>query len=38
MEYEVGVPSELVRALNGIVVFAMAVPELWSLVRRRLSR
>ncbi|MCS7172859.1 MAG: ABC transporter permease [Armatimonadetes bacterium] len=38
MEYEVGVLSELVRALNGIVVFAMAVPELWNLVRGRLIR
>lgn len=38
MEYQVGVLSELVRALNGIIVFAMAVPELWSLVRRRLAR
>lgn len=38
MEYEVGVLSELVRALNGIIVFAMAVPELWSLLRRRRAR
>jgi len=38
MEYDVGVPSELVRALNGIIVFAMAVPELWRMVGRRLSR
>ncbi|MDR7554586.1 MAG: ABC transporter permease [Armatimonadota bacterium] len=38
MEYEVGVLSELVRALNGIIVFAMAVPELWKMVGRRLSR
>jgi ABC-type uncharacterized transport system permease subunit len=38
MEYEVGVLSELVRALNGIIVFAMAVPELWGMLRRRLSR
>jgi simple sugar transport system permease protein len=38
MEYEVGVLSELVRALNGIIVFAMAVPELWTLVRRRFAR
>lgn len=38
MEYEVGVPSELVRALNGLIVFAMAVPELWGLVRRRFLR
>ncbi|MDR5708605.1 MAG: ABC transporter permease [Armatimonadota bacterium] len=38
MEYEVGVLSELVRALNGIVVFAMAVPALWDLARRRLAR
>ncbi len=38
MEYEVGVLSELVRALNGIIVFSMAVPELWQLLRRRLVR
>ncbi len=38
MEYEVGVLSELVRALNGIIVFAMAIPELWKMVGRRLSR
>jgi hypothetical protein len=38
MEYQVGVLSELVRALNGLIVFAMAVPELWNLVRRRFGR
>ncbi len=35
MEYEVGVLSELVRALNGIIVFALATPAVWDLLRRR---
>ncbi len=38
MEYEVGVLSELVRALNGIIVFALAAPGLWNLLRRRVAR
>jgi ABC-type uncharacterized transport system permease subunit len=37
MEYEVGVLSELVRALNGIIVFALAAPALWGLLRRRMT-
>lgn len=38
MEYRAGVPSELVRALNGLIVITLAVPELWALARRRLAR
>jgi len=38
MEYQVGVLSELVRALNGIIVITLAVPELWAVVRRRMAR
>jgi len=38
MEYQAGVPSELVRALNGLIVMTLAVPEVWTLVRRRLAR
>ncbi|MDR7468481.1 MAG: ABC transporter permease [Armatimonadota bacterium] len=38
MEYQAGVPSELVRALNGLIVMTLAVPELWTLLRRRFAR
>jgi len=38
MEYQAGVPSELVRALNGLIVITLAVPELWAMARRRLAR
>jgi len=35
MEYQAGVVSELVRAITGLVVVALAVPELWRLIWRR---
>jgi len=35
MEYNVGVSSELVDAINGIIVIALAVPEIVALIRRR---
>jgi ABC-type uncharacterized transport system permease subunit len=38
MEYEAGVLSELVRAINGLIVIALAAPELWTLVTRRWRR
>jgi len=38
MEYHAGVLSELVRAINGLIVITLAVPELWMLARRRFSR
>ncbi|WP_376792152.1 ABC transporter permease [Thermoflexus sp.] len=38
MEYHAGVVSELVRAVNGLIVITLAVPELWTMLRRRLSR
>ncbi|MFN3928678.1 MAG: ABC transporter permease [Thermoflexus sp.] len=37
MEYHAGVVSELVRAVNGLIVITLAVPELWTMLRRRLS-
>lgn len=38
MEYQAGVASDLVRAINGLIVITMAVPEIWSLLRRRVAR
>lgn len=38
MEYQVGVLSELVRALNGLIVLTLAVPEIWTMVQRRVKR
>lgn len=38
MEYHVGVSSELVRAINGLIIIALAVPEIWTILRRRLKR
>ena len=38
MEYHAGVCSELVRAINGIIIMALAVPEIIEIVRRRLRR
>jgi ABC-type uncharacterized transport system permease subunit len=38
MEYHAGVSSELVRAINGLIVIALAVPEIWAIIRRRLKR
>ncbi len=38
MEYHAGVCSELVRAINGLIVIALSVPEIWAIVRRRLKR
>ncbi|MBM4465343.1 MAG: ABC transporter permease [Chloroflexi bacterium] len=38
MEYHAGVSSELVRAINGLIVVALAVPEIWAIIRRRLKR
>jgi simple sugar transport system permease protein len=35
MEYNVGVASELVDAINGIIVIALAVPEIVAILRRR---
>jgi ABC-type uncharacterized transport system permease subunit len=35
MEYNVGVASELVDAINGIIVIALAVPEIVAIIRRR---
>ena len=35
MEYNSGVPSELVSAINGIVVIALAMPEIVTILRRR---
>jgi simple sugar transport system permease protein len=35
MEYNVGVASELVDAINGIIVIALAVPEIAEIIRRR---
>jgi len=38
MEYEAGVLSEMVRAINGLIVITLAAPEIWKLVRRRSAR
>jgi ABC-type uncharacterized transport system permease subunit len=35
MEYNVGVASEMVDAINGIIVIALAMPEVVAIVRRR---
>lgn len=35
MEFEVGVPSELVVVINGMIVIALSMPEIVSIVRRR---
>ena len=35
MEYNVGVSSELVMAINGIIVIALAIPEILTIIRRR---
>ncbi len=34
MEFEVGVASELVRAINGIIIIALAMPELLNILKR----
>ena len=38
MEYNAGVYSELVRAINGLIVIALATPEIITIVRRRFKR
>ncbi|HDN80666.1 MAG: ABC transporter permease [Chloroflexi bacterium] len=38
MEYHAGVNSELVRAINGLIIIALAVPEIGAIIRRRLKR
>ncbi len=38
MEYQAGVDSEMVRAINGIIIVALSIPELWAMIRRRLRR
>jgi simple sugar transport system permease protein len=38
MEYHAGVCSELVRAINGLIIFALAVPEIRAIIKRRLKR
>jgi len=35
MEYQAGVASELVEAINGIIVIALAIPEIVAILRRR---
>jgi len=37
MEYDVGVSSELVVAIQGIIIMAMAVPALLAIIRRKLK-
>lgn len=38
MEYHAGVNSELVRAINGLIVIALAMPEVLTIVRRKLRK
>jgi ABC-type uncharacterized transport system permease subunit len=38
MEYQAGVSSELVRAINGLIVIALSVPEIGAMLKRTLYR
>jgi simple sugar transport system permease protein len=38
MEFQAGVASEIVRAINGFIIIALAVPGLLDIVRSRLRR
>jgi len=38
MEYRAGVYSELVRAISGLIVVALAVPEIVAIIRRRFKK
>jgi simple sugar transport system permease protein len=38
MEYRAGVFSELVRAINGLIVVALAIPEIVDIIQRRLEK
>ncbi|NIX02688.1 MAG: ABC transporter permease, partial [Phycisphaerae bacterium] len=38
MEYKAGVYSELVRAISGLIVVALAIPEIVAILRRRFKR
>lgn len=38
MEYHAGVSSELVRAINGLIIIAVAVPEIGTILRRKFKR
>ncbi len=38
MEYQAGVDSEMVRAINGIIIVALSIPELWAIIKRRIKR
>ncbi len=38
MEYQAGVASELVRAVNGLIIISLAVPEIVSMLKRLLRR
>ncbi len=38
MEYHAGVNSELVRAINGLIVVALAMPEVLTILRRKFKR
>ncbi len=38
MEYQAGVASEMVRAISGLIVIALAVPEIGAIIRRRIER
>jgi ABC-type uncharacterized transport system permease subunit len=38
MEYQVGIASELVTGIQGIIVICLAVPGLWAIIRRRRSK
>jgi simple sugar transport system permease protein len=38
MEYRAGVFSELVRAINGLIVVALAIPEIVAIIRRRFEK
>lgn len=38
MEYRAGVYSELVRAISGLIIVALAIPEIVAIIRRRFKR
>ncbi len=38
MEYQAGVDSEMVRAINGIIIVALSIPELWAIIKRSIKR
>ncbi|MFS8524997.1 MAG: hypothetical protein FWJ83_09055, partial [Limnochordales bacterium] len=38
MQIIAGVPLDMIRVVHGVVIVALAAPELWSILRRSISR